>query len=159
MNPAGQTTRSAIRIGSRRDVAPSDVDTGVSHPAPVGRGCAVLLGALPLAISCAWLALALRAPHSTFHLAPFLAAASWPIALRRRSHHVAPAGAAAMVAAGSLLITLVAAATLGLEGALGGPSIWHGSGALEALLLAPLGAAWGWRAATRRHLGLLRLIA
>jgi hypothetical protein len=66
---------------------------------------------------------------------------------------------AAIVAGIGLTITLSAAVVLALNGALAGPSLWHGSGAIEAPLLAIAGGLWGWRMASRRRAGILRVFA
>lgn len=48
-----------------------------------------------------------------------------------------------MAAADGLAITLAGASVLAVAGSLSGPSVWHGSGALESVVFAGVGAAWG----------------
>ncbi len=115
--------------------------------------------AWPVGIAAAWVALALRSPQVTYHVAPFLVAASWPAVLRLRNDGSVPPRLAAATAAASLAAALGATLLLALTGALSGPSVWHGSGALETQLFAAAGAVWGWRAAARRRPGLLGRLA
>lgn len=148
---------------SPTDRAGPAAPVGRRNPPPAGDPAASAAGAtstlrgaaLPIAVGAAWLALGLRSPHVTYHLAPVLGAASWPAALRVRHRAPAPAARAALAAGGGLGITLAVALVLAWQGALGGPSLWHGSGALETPLLAGIGALWGWRAASRPRPGLL----
>lgn len=155
MRPARPAAR-AKRADRVIPTGPRDPSAADVSAAPAAEGDASRRGAVwPIAVSVVWLALALRSPHVTYHLAPFLAAASWPVALRLRGRAPVPAHRASTVAAGGLGLTLVAAFVLAVGRALGGPSVWHGSGALETPVVAVVGAAWGWRAATRHRLGLL----
>jgi hypothetical protein len=87
-----------------------------------------------------------------------LVAAAWPVALRIRAKRAIVTREAAVAATAGLALTLVTALVLALAGALGGPSVWHGSGALETLIVAVAGAAWGWRIAARRRAGVLALL-
>lgn len=154
--PAARAERAGhiLRAGSR------DPSAAGVPAAPTAEGGGSLAGAAwPLAVGVAWLVLAFRSPHVTYHIAPFLAAASWPAVLRVRSRAPVAVGRAAIAAAGALGVTLVVASTLAVGGALGGPSVWHGSGALETPLVAAAGTIWGWRAAVRHRGGVLGLLA
>ena len=101
-----------------------------------------------------WTGLALRHPTLTYHLAPVLAAAAWPLAARiTRGRTSVAVGLRA--AGGGLLVTALATAELNTLDALRGPALIGGSATTEALLGALAGAAWGARAVTRAHPGLL----
>lgn len=112
-----------------------------------------------LAICIAWGALALRSPNITYHLAPFAAASAWPIAARLQHRAALPRRPAAAIVAGSLAFTLATVLVLATTGSLDGPSVWHGSGALETMLAPVAGAAWGWRVASRARPGLVGRVA
>lgn len=123
-------------------------------------GTTILRGAVwPSGLALAWVALALRSPHVTYHLAPLLVAASLPVVLRLRSDGPVRSRVATRAALTGLGAALGAAALLAFNAALSGPALWHGSGALETPLVAAAGAAWGWRTATRRRTGLLGRLA
>lgn len=108
-----------------------------------------------VAICLGWAALAVRSPDVTYHLAPFAAASAWPVA--GRLQHRAPLGrpSATALVAGSLALTLATAFALASAGHLAGPAVWHGSGALEAVVASVAGAAWAWRVATRARPGIV----
>lgn len=146
--------------GAGRSVpaGPRDPSAAGVPAAPVAGGRAIIRGALwPVIVTAVWLLLAFRSQHVTYHLAPLLAAAAWPTWLRRTTRVAAPAGAA-LAATGGLAITLAGAFVLAVTSSLSGPSLWHGSGALESVAFATIGGAWGWRAATRKRPGVLGLV-
>lgn len=113
----------------------------------------------PVAICLGWAALASRSPHVTYHLAPLAAAAAWPVSARLGQRGPLTTRAANVVTVGGLVLTLVTALVLAIGGSLGGPALWHGSGALETVLAAAIGASWGWRVATRRRRGLVGFLS
>lgn len=105
-------------------------------------------------VTTMWTGLALRQPTITYHLAPVLAAAAWPLVARAtRGRTTMAVGLRA--AGGGLLVTALATAELNTLDALRGPALIGGSATTEALLGALAGAAWGARALTRSHSGLL----
>lgn len=109
----------------------------------------------PVAICVGWAALAVRSPDVTYHLAPLAAASAWPAAARLAHQRPLPLRLAIAIVAGSLALTIATALLLAATGRLGGPSVWHGSGALETVLASIAGAGWGWRVATRTRPGLV----
>ena len=114
---------------------------------------------LTTAILAAWAFLAVRSPHLTYHFAPLLAGAAWPIAIRREEpqpvRFAAFTGLAAFVFVGTTSIVLA------LAGYMEGPTFWErGPAVYEALLFAAIASAFGVRVASRENPGLLgRLMA
>lgn len=110
-------------------------------------------------ITTVWTGLALRHPTLTYHFAPVLAAAAWPLVARfTRGRTSLAVGLRA--ATGGIVVTALAAAELHALDALRGPALIGGSATTEALLGALGGAAWGTRVITRARPGLLiRLLA
>ena len=126
-------------------------DAGASSPRRViGRG--VMLATL---IAAAWVALALRDPDVTYHVAPLIAAGSAPVATRERSRpHKSRVSLIAGAASTTLVLVIIAA--LALTDHLEGPTIWHTRpAAVEATMLAIVGGVWGTWVATRSRPGLL----
>ena len=114
-------------------------DAGASSPRRViGRG--VMLAAL---IAAAWVALALRDPDVTYHVAPLIAAGSAPVATRERSRpHKSRVSLIAGAASTTLVLVIIAA--LALTDHLEGPTIWHTRpAAVEATMLAIVGGVGG----------------
>lgn len=147
--------------GARRSVSAGPCDpSAIGVPAaPVAGGRTVARAGLwSASVTAVWLVLAFRSPHVTYHLAPFVAAAAWPVSLRWVIGAPVPLRAAVVAAAGGLAVTLLGVFVLAIRGSLSGPSVWHGSGAAESLLLAVGGTLWGWRAAMRRRPGVLSLV-
>lgn len=107
-----------------------------------------------VAVAGVWVVLALRSPTVTYHLVPGLAAAVWPLVARIRSGP-ASVTTAARAAAGGLGVALVATAVLAAAGALDGPTLVGGSGAVEAVLVAVAGSLWGARTMSRPRPGLV----
>ena len=116
------------------------------------RANAPLLAAV--AVTTVWTVLALRHPTVTYHLAPLLVAAAWP-GVARATRGRATMAVGLRAAGGGLLVAVLATAELRALGALRGPALIGGSATTEALLGAVVGAAWGARALTRRHSGLV----
>jgi hypothetical protein len=84
-----------------------------------------------LAAAGIWAVLAMRSPHLTFHFAPVVAAAAWPIASRRM-----------IAAAGVTALTVVTAVALEVADRLQGPDLIGGSAAVgEAVLFAVVAGA------------------
>lgn len=106
------------------------------------------------AITGVWAALALRSPMVTYHFAPALAAAAWPVTARV-VHGQATSGAAVGAAAGGLVITLLATIALSLIDALRGPVLVGGNATGESVLFAVVAAIWGARALSRPRPGLI----
>jgi len=128
---------------------------GGSAAPTAGGGALCAPGAWTIAICLGWAVLAIRSPDVTYHLAPFAAASAWPVASRLALGRAIRRETALAIVASALSLTLVTVLVLAAAGRLGGPSVWHGSGALETVVLALLGAAWAWRVATRDRPGLI----
>lgn len=105
-------------------------------------------------ITTVWTGLALRSPTLTYHFAPLLAAAAWPV-VARAARGRATVAVGLRAAGGGLLVAVLATAELHSLDALRGPALIGGSATTEAFLNAAVGAAWGARAITRRHPGLV----
>lgn len=149
---AGPQSAGAVSPTGRRDPSAAG---GSAAPATEGGASWRRTAPWPVAICVGWAALATRSPDVTYHLAPLAAAAAWPLRARLARHVRLPIRAATAAAAGSLALTLATALALAAVGHLSGPSLWHGSGALETVLAAIVGATWGWRVATRARPGLI----
>lgn len=105
-------------------------------------------------VTTVWTVLALRHPTLTYHVAPLLTAAAWPVVARvTRGRATMALGLRA--AGGGLLVAVLATVELRSLDALRGPALIGGSATTEALLGAAVGAAWGARAITRRRPGLV----
>jgi hypothetical protein len=141
-------------------VIPDSTDRSVST-ADAPQRAAPRLGpvvAWPVLIGAAWAVLAMRSPTVTYHLAPFLVAAAGPVATRVSAGTRLASRAAAWSTTVSLGVALVVTGWLAVAGALAGPALWGGSGAIETPIFAVVGGTWGWRAATRSQPGLLGLL-
>ncbi|MEE9415543.1 MAG: hypothetical protein V3V01_09680 [Acidimicrobiales bacterium] len=102
-----------------------------------------------------WLGLALRTPTSTFHFAPLIVAGVWPVVRRSMGRRLETVEAAKVAVASGGLALLVGL-TLLIADSLKGPSLWSEDDAfLEVVLFAILGAAFGFRVASRSRPGLL----
>ena len=101
-----------------------------------------------------WLVLAWRNPSLTYHFAPLIGGAIWPLSLRSQGQASAQDGRIA--AAGALAMMLVVTVILLIGNAMAGPNFLHqGPAWPEAVLFAVVGAAIGMRTATRERPGLL----
>lgn len=128
-----------------------DLTTG-RRPAAQTRVQALIPVALSIVVAAIWMGLAINRPESTFHFAPAVAAAAWPVTARIRSG-AASNRAAGLAALGGLVVAL--AATLILEGvdALEGPEVIGGSALGESIIASVVGAAWGGWVLTRGRPG------
>lgn len=108
-----------------------------------------------ITFSVLWLALALRAPTTTYHLVPAVVAASWPLTARRLRGQLSLPAASRRAAIGGLVVA--AATTIELAGldALRGPALIGGSATAKSALVAVAGAAWAVRATVRSRPGLV----
>lgn len=107
------------------------------------------------AAALVWAVLAWRTPTSTFHFAPLIVAAAWPVVARSYGErHDRPQ--AGMVAASAAGLAMVTGLVLLAAGRLEGPTFWSDGGAIvEVALAAVLGGAYGFRVLTRERRGLL----
>lgn len=97
---------------------------------------------LTTAVLAIWAVLAIRSPDLTYHFAPLIAGAAWPIVIRREGPP--PVRDAVWGALGAFVSTSVVALLLATGGYLDGPTFWNEGPALtEALLFTALGAALG----------------
>ncbi len=100
--------------------------------------------ALSLVVALAWFALATSNPTTTYHFAPALVAASWPVARRLNVGRALPASTALVTSLGGGALALLVTAMLVARDALAGPSLVGPEGALaETLLVLVAGAAVG----------------
>ena len=101
-----------------------------------------------------WTILAIRNPTLTYHFAPLIAAAAWPIASRREAAQ--PLMQALISGVGALVLVTVVSLALWSSENLDGPILWgDGPAVVEALLFAALGALFGTWVAGRKRAGLL----
>ncbi len=107
-----------------------------------------------VAFSTAWTVLALRSPTVTYHLAPALAAAAWPVTARVLRGRTT-LGGASRAAAGGFAVAVATTAELTALDVLRGPVLVGGDATTEAALFAALGALWGLRTLTKRAPGLV----
>lgn len=115
-------------------------------------GRAMLFAAV---IAAAWVALTVRRPEVTYHLAPLIAAGSAPLATRQQSRPHR-SRISLITGAVSTTLVLVVAAALTLTDHLEGPTIWHTRpAALEAMAMAIVGGVSGTWVAVRGRPGLL----
>jgi glutaredoxin len=161
----GDETVPAVRIGEVGLVNPSaarvvaTIGTHAPHllaaptDPPARRGAVRWpTGALTALVAAGcWLLLALSQPHTTFHLAPGVVAAVWPLADRWRGR-AASGHPSALAAVGGAGIALAATAVLAARHALSGPTLLSSdSGLVETLVAIAAGAIGGGLAAARRH--------
>jgi hypothetical protein len=103
-------------------------------------GRAAMVGALS---GAAWVALALRRPEVTYHLAPLIVAGSAPVTARHEARR--PRGRVPLIAGtASTLLALAITVALAVTDHLEGPTLWHTRpAALEAVLAALAGGVCG----------------
>lgn len=106
------------------------------------------------AVCAVWSALAIRSPDLTYHFAPVIAAAVWPLSMRSNGRR--DSRDAMTSAIGAFLLVSAVALGLHVTDNLTGPTFWNEGPALtEAIVFAAVGAAVGGRAASRAGAGLL----
>ncbi|GAC1364896.1 MAG: hypothetical protein NVSMB32_07870 [Actinomycetota bacterium] len=105
-----------------------------------------------IGIAGLWLGLALTHPGTTYHFAPPLVAAAWPVAERWHRSGPAPPPAAAGSALAGSLVALAATGFLLARHALGGPTLRHSANAwVEVILGVGVGAVLGGVIAARGY--------
>lgn len=102
-------------------------------------------GALPaLLVAAVWVGLAVTHPTTTYHLAPLLVAAAWPLGRRWRAGAALPITGALAAAAGSVVVALATTLVLGAWHSLAGPTLFGpGNAVTETLIAIVVGAGLG----------------
>lgn len=96
------------------------------------------------AMSVLWLLMATAHPTTTYHFAPFVAAAAWPVLRRLRVGARLSAVPAGVAVAGAAAFAVLTTMVLAVQGALHGPTLLDTHGAeIEALTGVALGAGAG----------------
>jgi hypothetical protein len=95
-----------------------------------------------VAISTVWTVLAIRNPTSTYHFAPLLTAAAWPV-VARSTWGPRSVGEAARASVGGLVIVLFMVAELNVLDALRGPAFFGLDATGETLVFGFVGAVVG----------------
>lgn len=97
-----------------------------------------------VALATGWVVLALTVPSTTYHFAPSMVAASWPVAQRLRAGRRLRPSRIALVNVGGMALVGASTAALDSVGALSGPTFAGTPGALgETLVMAGLGVLVG----------------
>jgi glutaredoxin-like protein len=97
-----------------------------------------------LAASAGWFALATGSPTTTYHFAPAVVAAAWPVGRRLRAGRALPLRAAAGAVLGGALLALIATVFVSASGALAGPALFGLPGPLaETLVSVAVGVVGG----------------
>ncbi|AEA23518.1 glutaredoxin [Amycolatopsis echigonensis] len=139
VNPRAGAVLDAVRAHAPDVLADLDVDGMTARAAgPWQAGLAVTLLA-----AAGWFALATANPTTSYHLAPAVVAAAWPIARRLRAGRPLPIGAAALTAFGGALIAVAVTLLLSARDALAGPILFGVPPLTEALLSVALGFVVG----------------
>jgi glutaredoxin-like protein len=139
VNPGMARVLAAVRVHAPQLADGAEPTTPRWQPVTVALGLALL-----------WVLLAVRTPTTTYHLAPLLVAAAAPVTSRWLTRTPASPRPAAVLAVTSLAITGMATAALTWQGLLAGPDITgRAAPAVEAALLAVVGAVLGWWIAWR----------
>lgn len=142
---------------------PADVLDAVRKHTPEraqGRVAALATGswwaglAVTLTLAAIWFVLAASNPTTTYHFAPALVTAAWPVGRRLRAGRGLPIHTALVTTAGSTLLALATTTLLATFGTLVGPTLVGTTGALTEMLIstavgavAGIGlAVIGWRA-------------
>lgn len=103
-------------------------------------------------VAALWLALALTHPATTYHFAPTLVSAAWPVAQRWRHSEPVPLLLAARSALAGSLVALASAGFLEVRHALGSPTLVGFANAwVEVLVGIVLGAVLGGWVAARGY--------
>jgi len=105
-------------------------------------------------VSVVWLVLAWRNPSLTYHFAPLIGAALWPLSLRSQGRrHITDARIGGLGGFGMMMLVTV---ILLITGRMNGPNFAHvGPAWPEAVLFAAIGAVIATRVASRERPGLL----
>ena len=105
-------------------------------------------------VGVVWIVLAWRNPSLTYHFAPLIGAAAWPLSLRTQGRrHITDARLGGLGGFGVMTVVTV---ILLIAGRMDGPNFLHvGPAWPEAILFAVIGAALAVRVATREEPGLL----
>lgn len=101
---------------------------------------------LPFTIVAAagWVALAVSTPTTTYHFAPTVVAAAWPVARRPRAGHRLSKRAVAATVGGGAAVALAVTVALASADALAGPTFFGTDGAVvETLVMAGVGVVIG----------------
>ncbi|GAB3394184.1 glutaredoxin family protein [Amycolatopsis echigonensis] len=99
---------------------------------------------LSVVVAVAWFLLATAHPATTYHFAPMLVAAAWPVTRRWRTRTVLPGRVAVRTALGGATVAMVITALLAVRHALAGPTLLGTGGALtETLIAVAMGAVFG----------------
>ncbi|MEO5779294.1 MULTISPECIES: hypothetical protein [Arthrobacter] len=88
------------------------------------------------ALAVLWLVLALLNPETTYHLAPVLVAAGWPVVYRLRAGGRRPVMLRTLAVAGGAGTALLVTGVLGALGALRGPTLTGTGNALAETIIA-----------------------
>lgn len=137
--------RAAEVLDAVRDHAPDlfdELDTDDIAAVAAGPWWAGLL--VTLAVAVGWFVLATGNPTTTYHFAPALVVAAWPIGRRLRAGRPLPVAAAATTTAGSAVLAVVTTLLLAAGDALAGPTLFGIPTALtESLASIGVGAVIG----------------
>lgn len=97
-----------------------------------------------IATAAAWIALAVNTPTTTYHFAPAVVAAAWPVARRLRLEDRLPARVIAVSIGGGAAFAIAVTVELTLADALAGPTFFGPGGAVkETWVMAGLGSLIG----------------
>jgi len=106
---------------------------------------------LAVAAAVVWLLLALDRPTSTFHFAPLIVAAAWPVVTRIDTETRLSTRDAALRAGAGLVLGVAVGIVLAATDSLDGPSLWDDDSAeLETFIFTVAGAGFGALYAVRR---------
>jgi glutaredoxin-like protein len=98
---------------------------------------------LSLLVAVGWFALATANPTTSYHLAPAVVAAAWPLGRRWRAGRALPAVTALTTALGGAVVAVTATLLLEIRGALAGPVLLGIPLLTEAFLSVALGVLTG----------------
>lgn len=97
-----------------------------------------------VALCVGWMLLALTVPATTYHFAPTMVAATWPVAQRLRSGHRLRPLRLGITSGGGAVIVLAVTAVLESMDALSGPTVFGTEGALgETVVMTGVGVLIG----------------
>lgn len=111
-----------------------------------------------VAATAGWVLLAVTSPTTTYHFAPAVVAAAWPVARRMRVGQRLSAKAVSATVGGGIAVALIVTLALALTGALLGPTFFGSDGAVvEVLVMIAVGALIGVAFAVRSARALLEV--